>query len=175
MGGDAYLTVVGKIIKPHGLGGELKVFSYIKKPEYFKNWKTVFVQRGEEEGQWLHIDGVRFQHKWVLLKFADINERNSAELFRDSLLYIDSEAVEKVAEDSFSTLLINDFIVETVTGKKIGVIEDILLHSAQNILVVKKGNKELLIPFVKEFVKQIDMENRKVIISPIEGLLDNAN
>lgn len=175
MGEDSFLTIVGKVVKPHGLGGEVKVFSYIEKPEWFKLFKSVFIEQSGGEGEWLNIENVRFQHRLVLLKFTTVKERNNAELLRGSFLYIDRETAKDLGENSFSLQEINDFKVETVSGSKIGVVEDILIHTAQNIIIVKKGNKEFLIPFVKEFVKQIDRKSRKVIISPIKGLLDNAD
>ena len=175
MGEDSILTIVGKVVKPHGLGGEVKVFSYIEKPEFFKQWKSVFIEKSGEDGEWINIENVRFQHRLVLLKFEDVNERDEAELLRGSLLYIDREAAKNLGENSFSLRDITNFKVETVSGRKIGAVEDILIHSAQNIIIVKRGNKEFLIPFVKEFVKQIDRKSRRVIINPIKGLLDNAD
>jgi len=175
MGGERYFAVVGKIVKPHGLGGELKVFSYIAKPENFKKWQNVFVKKSREEGKWFRIQSVRFQHKWILLKLANIDERNRAELFCGSLLYVQPEKITDLDENNYPLLQIIGFTVETLSERKIGVVKDILIHSAQNIIVVKKGNKEILIPFVKEFVRQIDIDGRKVLISPIEGLLDNAD
>ncbi len=175
MGGDRYLVVVGKVIKPHGLHGELKVISYIVKPENFQQWESVFVKKNSDEGVWLQIDSVRFQHKGVLLKFSGVNERDSAEFYRGSLLYVKREAVEELSENSYPLFQISGCMVETLSGRKIGIVEDILRSPAQNIIVVKRGRKQVLIPFVKEFVKKIDIESGRVVISPIEGLLDNAD
>ncbi len=175
MGGERYFAVVGKVAKPHGMGGELKVFSYIGKPENFKKWQKVFVKKGREEGKWFQIQSVRFQHKRILLKLSSVNERNRAELLSGSLLYVQPEKVTDLDENNYPLLQIVGFIVETLSGRKIGVVKDILINPVQNIIFVEKENKEILIPFVKEFVKQIDIDGRKVLISPIEGLLDNAD
>ncbi|MFO7889612.1 MAG: ribosome maturation factor RimM [bacterium] len=175
MGGDRALAVVGKVVKPHGLAGELKVFYYVVEPEYFKQCKTVFVEQCDRTGKWFHIESVRFQHKWILLKFSGVNTRDSAEFFRGSLLYVYREDFENFAEKGYPLLQINGFIVETLSGRKIGVVEDILVGSFQHVIIVRKGKKEVLIPFVKEFVKQIDIQSKRVFINPIEGLLDNAD
>lgn len=175
MGGDRDLAVVGKVVKPHGLAGELKIFFYVFDPEYFKQWKTVFVEQPDGRGKWIQIESVRFQHKWVLLKFSGVETRESAELFRGSFLYVHREEIEDFSEHEYPLLSIDGYMVETLSGGKIGVVESILIGNFQHVIMIKKGKKEVLIPWVKEFVKEIDTKSKKVIVNPIEGLLDNAN
>jgi len=175
MGGARYFAVVGKVVKPHGISGELKVFSYIAKREIFKKWQNIFVKKNREEGKWFHIQGVRFQHKWVLLKLSGVDDRNEAELYCGSLLYVKPDKVTHTDNNNYPLLQIVGFIVETLSGRRVGVVKNILINPAQNIIVVEKKGKEVLIPFVEEFVKQIDIDGRKVLISPIEGLLGNAD
>ena len=86
-------------------------------------------------------------------------------------IYVDKETLEELDEDDFYFDDLIGLNAKTVDGKEIGIVEDILEVPQGAILVIKKDKKESLVPFVSEFIEDVDLENGEIVINPIEGLL----
>ena len=172
MGGDDSLIMVGRIVRPHGIRGDVKVVPLTDWPERFKTFRLLYLEKSDETSDWIKVEQAKVQQNHIILKLSGIDSRNKAEVLKDVGLYVREQDLPSLPEGHY---YIHDLVgmhVRTVNGKDVGSIVNVIQTSAQDIYVVDTGGKEILIPAVKMFVKHIDSKKREVLIDPIEGLID---
>ncbi len=162
---------VGKILNFHGVQGEAK-FGYSKNREDFlKQLDYVYIQDGVEYKK-LEIERLRFTPKCAIIKFKGINTLNDILVYKNKIVFIDESSIrEFLSEDEF---LIDELIgLDVYDGdKKIGAVVGVSNNGASDLLSVKTLSKNVsLVPFVKAIVLSVDIQNRKIQINNIEGLL----
>ncbi|MBO5994002.1 MAG: 16S rRNA processing protein RimM, partial [Firmicutes bacterium] len=119
---------------------------------------------------------VRYQGDMVILKLKGIDDRNQAEKLRDKDVYITEEDLRELPEGSYYLRdLIGMKVVDLGHYGEIGVLKDVIQNSAQDIYVVSRpSGQDVLIPAVKDFIKDIDTENREIHTTLIPGFIDEA-
>lgn len=158
---------IGKIVNAVGLKGELKVYNYSAYKERFEELEYVYVEEKKAK-----IDNVRYMKEMVILKLADVNDRNQAEALKNSLIYIDETQLRELPEGEYYIKDMIGMAVKEEKGNVLGVLTDVIQNSAQDLYEVEMADgKKALIPAVSEFVKDIDMEKREIIVNVIEGLI----
>ena len=158
---------VGQIVNTHGLKGELRIISNFKYKELvFKKGFKIYVGKRKEE---CIIVSYRHHKKYDMVMLEGINDIDEAIAYKGDSVYINREDLE-----------IDGYISEDIIGfeviveeKVIGFVSSIVNNGAHDILVVEneQGNK-YMIPMVDEYMKKVDLDNKKVVIEVIEGLLD---
>lgn len=167
---DQYLRV-GVISTTHGIKGEVKVYPTTDDPNRFKQLKEIFLDTGKELMP-LEIEGVKFFKQLVILKFKGIDNINDIEKYRGKDLLVDRENAVKLEENEYFICDIIDFEVDTEDGEKLGILTYVLTTAANDVYVVKMDNgKELLLPSIKECILDVDMENQKIIVHLMKGLV----
>lgn len=168
------LISVGKILNFHGVLGAAKVgYSNI---EVIKSLKSVCLKaQFDEETKNFTVQNIKFHKNFAIIKFKEINSIDELLPYKGGNIYIEkAEAKKSLEEDEF---LIQDLIGLNAfdnDDELIGVISDVKTSSGNDILCVKtEENKEFLIPFAKELVPIVDIKKKKVVIKPIEGLLED--
>ena len=169
------LLVVGRIGRAHGVLGEVTIEIRTDLPDerFFigATLTTVPVERGP-----LTIESVRDHNGILLLKFKQASDRTAVEKLRDTLLMADVDmADEAVVEGEYHVQQLVGLAVVDTSGNTFGELADVLNLPGQDVLAINTPNGEVLIPFVKEFVPTVDLENRKITIAPPEGLLGAAD
>ena len=162
---------VGKVVKPHGVRGEVKIFPLTMNSDLFEGASLHFEGPEGRTGS-LKVERARFQGRFGFLKLKGIEDREGAESLMGAVLQIPKDALPAL-EDGFH--YIGDLIgleVETTGGERVGPIVDVLQVSAHDIYVVEKDGREFLIPAVKDFVKRVDVDEGLIVVEPIEGLLE---
>ncbi|MDK2803349.1 MAG: rRNA processing protein RimM [Peptostreptococcaceae bacterium] len=161
---------IGKIVNTHGLKGEVKVYPYTDYPERFKEIQYLYMENSDEK---ISVENVKISKNMVILKLSSILTIDDAEKNRNNYLFIDRENARKLDEDEH---LIADLIgckVYDISEKYIGLLEDVLQYSANDVYSIKSENgKTYLVPAIKKFVPVIDIDNKKIIIDPIEGMIE---
>ena len=174
---------IGKIVNAVALRGEVKVYHYSDYKERFEELEEILVERNAAKKHAMvsyEIEGVRYQKDMAILKLKGVNDRNAAEALKDCDVYITEADLRELPEDTFYIRdLIGCRVVNrsgnTENEEEIGVITDVLQNTAQDIYQVKtKTGKEVLIPAVGEFVKEINIDEKTVIVSLIPGFTDGA-
>jgi len=124
----------------------------------------------------LTIESVRDHNGILLLKFKEASDRTAVEKLRDTLLMADVDmADEAVVEGEYHVQQLVGLEVVDTSGNAFGELADVLNLPGQDVLAINTPNGEVLIPFVREFVPTVDLENRKITIAPPEGLLGAAD
>ena len=164
---------VGVIASTHGLQGEVNVFPTTEDPNRFKKLKkvTLHTQRGEEIE--LDVQSARFFKKFVIVKFKQYNNINDVEKFRGCELTIDRKDAIKLEPGEFYCADLMGLSVVDEDDKLLGTVTDIIQTGANDVYeMTKDGSEEkIYIPAIKDCVKKIDLENKKITIHVIEGLL----
>ncbi|MFD1038009.1 ribosome maturation factor RimM [Virgibacillus byunsanensis] len=164
---------VGKIVNTHGIRGEVKVHRISDFDERFTVGETLILVRENQEPVTLEVKSHRIHKGFDLLQFKGLEDINDVEHFKGAFLKITEEQLTELEEDEFYYHEIIGCVVHTTDGEKLGVIKEILSPGANDVWVVKpEKGKDILIPYIEDVVKEIDVTSKKVIIEPMEGLLD---
>ena len=174
---------IGKIVNAVALRGEVKVYHYSDYKERFEELDEILVERNAAKKRAVEsyaIERVRYQKDMVILKLKGVDDRNAAEALKDCDVFITEADLRELPEDTFYVRdLIGCRVVNlqegTESSEEIGVITDVLQNSAQDIYQVKtEAGKEVLIPAVGEFVKEINIDEKVVKVSLIPGFIHGA-
>ncbi|MGB1252215.1 MAG: ribosome maturation factor RimM [Candidatus Promineifilaceae bacterium] len=165
--------IIGRIRKPHGVRGELKVSILSELPERFLWLEQVhYARRADDQNpSILEIETIRFHQEDALIKFAGYDGRDAAGVLRQHYLLVPIEEAIPLEEGEYYTYQIIGLNVYTESGDHLGVVSDLIETGANDVFVVDGKLGELLIPDTKEVVKKIDIEAKQIMISPIDGLL----
>lgn len=160
---------IGRIVNAVALRGEVKVYNYSGTRERYEALERIIADDTEYE-----IEKVRYQDHMVILKLAGIDDRNAAEAMKNKDVFITEDDLEELPEDTFYIReLIGMTVEDEETGRIIGTLKDVLQPSSQDIYVVKREEGgDIMIPAVKEFIREVSPEERIVRVSLIEGMED---
>ncbi|RKX69710.1 16S rRNA processing protein RimM [candidate division TA06 bacterium] len=162
---------IGIIGKTHGIQGYFRVKSLSDFPERFIEMSKLRLKDKNEERIY-DVEDVLIRNNQILIKVKGVDSREDAINLNGQSIVIDISERMKLKDDTY---YINNLIGMHVYSKKgdtIGEVFNIINNGANDILVIKNGNNEILIPMINQFVKSINIKNREIIITPIEGLID---
>jgi len=172
---EPHYLVLGKIERPHGIRGELRVRVITDYPERILDMETVYIGDDpmQPEAEIYNIETVRFHQNHLLIKFAEIYDRDDADAMRNLLLLIDVEDAVPLEDDEVYLYQLIGMVVQLQDGTKLGKIKDVIETGANDVYVLKrKKQKDLLIPAHSETVLEINLEAGLVTVELPEGLLD---
>ena len=159
---------VGYVANTHGIKGDLKIYPLTEEPDRFEQDIDFYI--GDENLK-VKIDKTRFYRGMVYIKLENYDNINDVLKFKGKYISIDKKNRIELPKDTY---YISDLIgMEIVNkGEIIGVVKDVLLNSTNDIYICETSSKkEFMIPVVKEFVKIVDLEQRKIFVELIEGML----
>ena len=162
---------VGQIVNTFGIKGFVKINPWVNDVTRFDKLKKVYIILKKEQKE-LEIEEVKYHKNQVLLKFKGIDTVEQAELLRNAILEIDREDAIPLEEGEYFIADILESEVYTDDGRKLGIVEDIFNTGSNDIYVVKNElGKSILLPRTKDVFKEIDVENKKIIVHLLEGLI----
>jgi 16S rRNA processing protein RimM len=166
---------VGKIVKPQGKRGEVRVL--LHSTEGGSSLKQGRKVRLEFEGEIVEdeVEGVRKlsgKERVLVVKLKGVGNRTQAFQLTGYQIKIKEEEFEPLEEDTFYFYQISGCLVWDKENNLIGKVENIISAGENEVLVVKEGKKEYLIPFVKSICVKVDLKKKKIIIDPPDGLLN---
>ena len=162
---------IGQIVNTQGLKGEVRVYPYVDDIHRFDQLESFYLEKNFNKE--FEVERVRYKGNMVIMKIKDIDTIELAEKIKSKNIYIPREDSVDLDEDEFFIADMIGIDVFTVNGEKVGVLKDVLQYSANDVYVVKDDNdKEYLIPSLIKFVPEISIEENKMIIDPIKGMLD---
>jgi len=165
------LVAVARVVKPRGIKGEVACEMLTDFPERFdglENITAVVPDGGKRE---LTIEEHWFQQDRLVLKFTGVDSIEDAETLRNAEICISENNVVELAAGEFFDWQLEGCEVTTTDGQAIGNVRELMRTGGTEILVVK-GDKEYLIPFAESICVEVDIDNKRIVIDPPEGLLD---
>lgn len=167
------LIPFGTITKKHGISGEVKLKPFSREFENISRLKRIFIQKNPSENPYdLKIKHRKFDKNSAILKLEGIESADAAEELKGSLVMVEQSDLPETEEDEYYWFQLIGLRVYTIEGDYIGDIENLMDRTAQDLLVVRSGEKEILIPMIDTIVKEIDIEAKRITIYPTEGLID---
>ncbi len=167
---------VGVISSTHGIRGEVKVFPTTDDPGRFKKLKKVWLDTGKER-QSLEIQGVKFFKQFVIVKFKGIDNINDIEQYKGKSLLVSREDAVELEEDEY---YIADLIgMKVYTDEResdeevFGILKDVIETGANEVYAVDSEKYgEVLIPAIRQCILRVDVENQKMEVHLLDGLID---
>lgn len=162
---------VGQIVNTNGLKGLLKINPFTDDITRFERLKTILVEHKKELLEF-EIESVIYQKKQVLLKLKGIDTIEEAEKYREDYLKINRNKEEKLPEDTYYIVDLIGLDIYTEGGELLGKLDDIFSTGSNDVYVVKNiEGKQILLPAISDVIKNIDLEQKKIVVNLIEGLL----
>lgn len=165
-------VLVGKIVNTCGLKGEVKILNssdFISERYKKGNILNIFNESKNIDVNFT-IASFRQKDKFVYVKFSEINSIDEAEKYKESLLLIEGESLKKINKDTYYHYELLNMEVY-YNDELIGKISEISDNGPQDLLRIENNKKSFLVPFLDEFIENIDTENKKIYLKNIEGLL----
>jgi 16S rRNA processing protein RimM len=171
--GAAVQLVVGRIGRAHGIRGDVLVDVRTDDPDLRFAAGSVLVTDPAAAGP-LTIERSRWHSGKLLLAFEGYSDRTSTERLRGIRLVIDSDELEPLDDpDEFHDHQLVGLAALTTGGEKLGEVTEVIHGPAGELLAIARtGGTEVLIPFIREFVPEVDLAGGRVVVAPPEGLLD---
>ncbi len=160
--------VVAHVLAAHGIRGELKCRVVTDFPtRRFKRGNTVVIK-----GQSHVIQAARIQAATVLLKLEDINDRDAAAALRGAEVEVPTQEAVSLPKGQFYWHQVIGLRVEDATSHELlGKVTDIIETGANDVYIVRGQRGEILVPAIKDVIKQIDPEAGRMLIQPLPGML----
>jgi 16S rRNA processing protein RimM len=166
---DKYV-LLGKITKAQGLRGEVKIYPFSGQPENFQGYRElVLVSKTGTVSPPMAVENVRTQGKTVIIKLSSLSNRNQAEAIEGRGVLFAKDLLPEPGDDEYYWYRYEDKLVKDLNGRDIGRVTSLFNNGAQDILVVKSGEEEILIPITKSIVVKETAE--ELTVDPPPGLL----
>lgn len=163
----------GKIVGTHGVRGMVRIQPWCNDFEFLRNVKKFYLDKNGANS--ITVTDIRPNGNVIIAKLAGVDTIESAEKFRNHIIYIDRD--DTVIEDG--SYFIQDIIGCTVLNYEndeiIGEISDVSETGANDVWHIKSNKKEYLIPVIDDVVKKVDIDAQKVFIFKMKGLFDDEN
>jgi 16S rRNA processing protein RimM len=167
---NKYLEL-GQIVNVRGLKGEVKVNSFTDDNTKFERLPKVFIKRNKGDLEEHKIEKVSYNKNQVIIKFVGINTIDEAEKLRNSFILVDRDDLGSLPEGIYYIADLIGLDVFTEEGELLGKVDDIYNTGANDIYVIKDDlGKQRLLPGIKDVIKQVNIEEGKIIVNLIEGL-----
>lgn len=163
---------VGVISSTHGVRGEVKVFPTTDDPARFKKLKKVILDTNNGHME-LEIQGVKFFKNQVILKFKGYDNINDIEKYKGMDLLVSREDAVPLEENENFIVDLIDMTVVTDTGEVLGTLTDVMQTGANDVYVVETPQKkEILLPAIRDCILDVNVEEKRMLVHVLEGLLD---
>ena len=162
---------IGQIVNTFGIKGMVKVKPFTDNIKRFDKLKKVYIENKNGRKEY-EIEELKYHKEMVLIKFKGIENPEDANLLRESYLTVNRDDEDPLEEGTYYIVDMIGLEVETDEGEKLGNLVDIFNTGSNDIYVVKDElGKQILLPAIKDVIKKIDMEKRKMIVHLIAGLM----
>jgi 16S rRNA processing protein RimM len=165
---------VGKVVNTHGVRGEVRVIASTDFPEerFAVGSKLYLEHENLKEKQPLIVASHREHKNFNLLTFENHPNINDVQAFKGGVLQVREDQLSELDDEEFYYHEIIGCNVLTEEGEQLGKIKEILSPGANDVWVIQRSNggKDLLIPYIEQVVKEVDVHEKKVIIHLMDGL-----
>lgn len=162
---------IGQIVNTSGLKGILKIKPFTDDIKKFSNLKTIYIKTKNGLTEF-KIEQVRYVKNMVMLKLAGIDTVEEAEKYRNLYIKILRDQEEELEEGSYYVVDILGCKVNTDANQELGKIVDVFQTGSNDVYVVKdEQGKQILLPAIKQVIKNVDIKNKIITVHLLEGLV----
>jgi 16S rRNA processing protein RimM len=164
------LLEIGKIVRPHGIAGRMKVLSHLESQDVLTGLAEVSVGRKVQEAVVFPLEAVQPGKGSFILKLKGIEDRDAAARYKGLSVWMTSDGMKKLPEGEYYWRDIIGLQVVTEEGDALGRIESVFPTGSNDVYVCRNGEKEILLPAIEEVVRKIDMDRRIMVVRLLKGL-----
>jgi len=165
---DSDHLVVGRIVRPHGIRGEVIVEPHSETIRSIEVESVVFIESPKSPYKVL---GIRSHQRRIILRIEGSADRDAAEEFRGKELLIPTPDAEPLPEGVYYRWQILGLKVKEQSGRDLGTVADILETGANDVYVVRDDDSpELLLPAIKDVIIEVDLDSGELLVNVPEGL-----
>ena len=162
---------IGQIVNTFGINGMVKVKPFTDDIKRFDDLEKTYVETNKVKKQY-EIEEVKYHKDMVLIKFKGIDKPEDAEALRNSYLKINRKDEPELKEGTYYIVDLIGLDVYSDEGKELGKLDDIYNYGSSDIYVIKDElGKQLLLPAISDVIKEINLEEKKIVVHILEGLL----
>lgn len=166
------LVAIAIIVRTRGLKGEVVADLLTDFPERFDGLTTVTAVMPDSGRRELTIEDHWFQSGRIVLKFSGIDTIEQGETLRGVEICVDEADAVELDESEYFDWQLAECTVETIDGTPLGQVIEVMRTGGTELLVVRGETKEYLIPFAEAICVEVDIDSKKIVVDPPEGLLD---
>jgi len=167
---EEYLEI-GQIVNTNGLKGNLKVKPLTDDITRFEDLESVYIQKGKELIEF-NIQDVKYIKNMVILKLEGIDNIDEAEKYKNFYIKINRENAVELEDDSYFIVDIIGCEVYTDSNQLLGKVIDVFSTGSNDVYTVKNSEgKEILLPAIEDVIKDVDIQNKKITVELMEGLI----
>jgi len=166
------LITIGRVVKPHGVKGEVKIEPLTDHPGRFEKLQRVFLVSPTGKQKECAVRSVRYLADAPLLLLAGYDAPEQARELNGWLVQLPEEEALPLPEGQYYWFELIGMEVESEAGERLGKIVDIFETGSNDVYVMKAGKREIYLPATKEVIKQVDRKSRRMVIHVLDGLLD---
>jgi len=167
------LIPFGRVSKTHGLSGEVRIFPFSRKLENLSRIGRIFIQKNREEKPLeFKIVRRRLEKHSAIVELEGIKSVDAAEELQGCIVLVEASDLPETEENEYYWFQLIGLRVYTTEDKYVGKVEDLIERVSQTLLIVKDESKEHLIPMINTIVREINLEDSRIVIFPLKGLLD---
>ncbi len=161
------LLAVGRVLRPHGVRGELLLESLTDFPEHLSEQKVIFLG---DPPQPHPLAGVRLHRGQLILRLVDCGDRDAADAYRGQLVQIEAETAAPLPPGLYHYHQLIGLAVYTEEGEHLGQLVEILETGANDVYVVQGDKGEVLLPVIAEVIRDVDLENHRLTVHLLDGV-----
>lgn len=162
---------IGQIVNTFGIKGMVKVNPFTENIEQFEELQKIYIKNKDGKKEY-KIQEVKYHKQMILIKFEGIEKPEDADLLRGSYLLINRKDAKPLEEGTYYIVDLLGLEVYTDEGVLLGKVDDIFNTGSNDVYVVKDElGKQVLLPGIDDVIKQVDLENKKIIVHIIHGLM----
>lgn len=162
---------IGQIVNTFGIKGMVKIKPFTENIEQFEELEKIYIKNKSSKKEY-KIQEVKYHKQMVLIKFEGIENPEDADLLRGSYVLINRKDAKPLEEGTYYIVDLLGLDVYTEEGVLLGKVDDIFNTGSNDVYVVKDGlGKQVLLPGIDEVIKEVDLENKKILVHIIPGLI----
>lgn len=167
------LVEIGRLVRRHGVRGEIRLLPYNPASSTLRPQQRVALTSSDGSGvEWARITALRRHQKFLLLRFADVESADDADRLVGRALAVPRDQLPALEEDEIYHCDLIGCRVVTEEQAELGTVDEILSTGSNDVLVVRGGGREYLIPWIDDVVADVDTAVARIVIRPLPGLLD---
>ena len=161
-------VLIGRIVAPHGVRGDLRILPDTDRPEIFKKLKTIYIG-----GKPCHLLSARPHKNVYILHVEGVDDRNMAETLISKVVEVPFSELPQREEGSYYYFQLIGLQVVTEDGKAVGTVKEIIETGANNVYSISTPEgKEILLPAFRDCILDVNVDEKRMTIHVMEGLLD---
>ncbi len=172
MPGSDVLIPVGKILGTHGIKGMLKLHSFSGNTESLQSVRTVTIRSKNGMLQELDLSHLAGHGSKIIIGLKGLDDINLVQPLIGSEICLRRNQLPETDNDEYYWCDLIGLKVATVEGRELGTLDEIFEAGSSDIYVVRDGEREYLIPAIADVISSVDLESGRMLITPLEGLLD---